>query len=148
MHKEIQSYWQMCVQGLQRMLRNRADVSKRSKWLSVKIKVQLYPVHIQDAQADGAKGFTIIQCKWNCQNFQVTQQELGLSNSSSNLFNITTVCVYLSFLIPRLLIRVIISFYRYLIRPDPLAYVPNTAPSRKDSFCNTVGQDTREETQL
>lgn len=46
------------------------------------------------------------------------------------------------------LIRVIISFYRYLIRPDPLAYVPNTAPSRKDSFCNTVGQDTREETQL
>ncbi|XP_075616278.1 potassium channel subfamily T member 2 isoform X8 [Balearica regulorum gibbericeps] len=36
----------------------------------------------------------------------------------------------------------------YLIRPDPLAYVPNTAPSRKDSFCNTVGQDTREETQL
>ncbi|XP_035393600.1 potassium channel subfamily T member 2 isoform X3 [Cygnus atratus] len=36
----------------------------------------------------------------------------------------------------------------YLIRPDPLAYVPNTAPSRKDSFYNTVGQDTREETQL
>ncbi|KAM6305586.1 potassium channel subfamily T member 2 isoform 4-T4 [Aegotheles albertisi] len=36
----------------------------------------------------------------------------------------------------------------YLIRPDPLAYVPNTAPSRKDSLCNTVGQDTREETQL
>ncbi|XP_064003228.1 potassium channel subfamily T member 2 isoform X5 [Pogoniulus pusillus] len=36
----------------------------------------------------------------------------------------------------------------YLIRPDPLAYVPNTAPSQKDSFCNTVGQDTREETQL
>ncbi|XP_061859490.1 potassium channel subfamily T member 2 isoform X4 [Colius striatus] len=36
----------------------------------------------------------------------------------------------------------------YLIRPDPLAYVPNTAPRRKDSFCNTVGQDTREETQL
>ncbi|XP_059677863.1 potassium channel subfamily T member 2 isoform X3 [Gavia stellata] len=36
----------------------------------------------------------------------------------------------------------------YLIRPDPLAYVPNTAPSRKDSFCNTVGQDSREETQL
>ncbi|XP_065531407.1 potassium channel subfamily T member 2 isoform X9 [Lathamus discolor] len=36
----------------------------------------------------------------------------------------------------------------YLIRPDPLAYVPNTAPSRKNSFCNTVGQDTREETQL
>ncbi|XP_068878467.1 potassium channel subfamily T member 2 isoform X3 [Aphelocoma coerulescens] len=36
----------------------------------------------------------------------------------------------------------------YLIRPDPLTYVPNAAPSRKDSFCNTVGQDTREETQL
>uniref|UniRef100_A0A8C6JH63 RCK N-terminal domain-containing protein n=1 Tax=Melopsittacus undulatus TaxID=13146 RepID=A0A8C6JH63_MELUD len=36
----------------------------------------------------------------------------------------------------------------YLIRPDPLAYVPNTAPSRKDSFCNTMGQDPREDTQL
>ncbi|XP_062353179.1 potassium channel subfamily T member 2 isoform X4 [Cinclus cinclus] len=36
----------------------------------------------------------------------------------------------------------------YLIRPDPLTYVPNSGPSRKDSFCNTVGQDTREETQL
>ncbi|KAM7162853.1 potassium channel subfamily T member 2 isoform 3-T3 [Macrochelys suwanniensis] len=36
----------------------------------------------------------------------------------------------------------------YLIRPDPLAYVPNTATSRKNSFCNTVGQDAREETQL
>uniref|UniRef100_A0A8C5UKP7 Potassium sodium-activated channel subfamily T member 2 n=1 Tax=Malurus cyaneus samueli TaxID=2593467 RepID=A0A8C5UKP7_9PASS len=36
----------------------------------------------------------------------------------------------------------------YLIRPDPLTYVPNAAASRKDSFCNTVGQDTREETQL
>ncbi|XP_068262428.1 potassium channel subfamily T member 2 isoform X2 [Nyctibius grandis] len=36
----------------------------------------------------------------------------------------------------------------YLIRPDPLAYVPNIAPSRKDSFSNTMGQDTREETQL
>ncbi|XP_067391259.1 potassium channel subfamily T member 2 isoform X4 [Emydura macquarii macquarii] len=36
----------------------------------------------------------------------------------------------------------------YLIRPDPLAYVPNTASSRKNSFCNTVGQDAREETQL
>ncbi|KAI1236601.1 hypothetical protein IHE44_0014854 [Lamprotornis superbus] len=36
----------------------------------------------------------------------------------------------------------------YLIRPDPLTYVPNAGPSRKDSFCNTVGQDTREETQL
>ncbi|XP_075792843.1 potassium channel subfamily T member 2 isoform X6 [Pelodiscus sinensis] len=36
----------------------------------------------------------------------------------------------------------------YLIRPDPLAYVPNTATSRKNSFCNTIGQDTREETQL
>ncbi|XP_014106084.1 PREDICTED: potassium channel subfamily T member 2 isoform X3 [Pseudopodoces humilis] len=36
----------------------------------------------------------------------------------------------------------------YLIRPDPLTYVPNAGPSRKGSFCNTVGQDTREETQL
>ncbi|XP_074923957.1 potassium channel subfamily T member 2 isoform X4 [Chelonoidis abingdonii] len=36
----------------------------------------------------------------------------------------------------------------YLIRPDPLAYVPNTISSRKNSFCNTIGQDTREETQL
>ncbi|XP_074858545.1 potassium channel subfamily T member 2 isoform X2 [Carettochelys insculpta] len=36
----------------------------------------------------------------------------------------------------------------YLIRPDPLAYVPNTASSRKNSFCHTIGQDTREETQL
>nr|XP_048717519.1 potassium channel subfamily T member 2 isoform X6 [Caretta caretta] len=36
----------------------------------------------------------------------------------------------------------------YLIRPDPLAYVPNTATSQKNSFCNTVGQDAREETQL
>ncbi|XP_059710467.1 potassium channel subfamily T member 2 isoform X9 [Haemorhous mexicanus] len=36
----------------------------------------------------------------------------------------------------------------YLIRPDPLTYVPNAGASRKNSFCNTVGQDTREETQL
>ncbi|XP_053106650.1 potassium channel subfamily T member 2 isoform X3 [Hemicordylus capensis] len=36
----------------------------------------------------------------------------------------------------------------YLIRPDPLSYVPNTSSSRKNSFCNTTGQDTREETQL
>ncbi|KAM9128905.1 potassium channel subfamily T member 2 isoform 3-T3 [Pangshura tecta] len=36
----------------------------------------------------------------------------------------------------------------YLIRPDPLAYVPNTTSSRKNSFCNTIGQDAREETQL
>uniref|UniRef100_A0A8C4Y0D9 Potassium sodium-activated channel subfamily T member 2 n=1 Tax=Gopherus evgoodei TaxID=1825980 RepID=A0A8C4Y0D9_9SAUR len=36
----------------------------------------------------------------------------------------------------------------YLIRPDPLAYVPNTISSRKNSFCNTIGQDAREETQL
>ncbi|NXQ51715.1 KCNT2 protein, partial [Anthoscopus minutus] len=36
----------------------------------------------------------------------------------------------------------------YLIRPDPLTYVPNAGPSRKDSFCNTGGQETREETQL
>ncbi|XP_077188823.1 potassium channel subfamily T member 2 isoform X5 [Paroedura picta] len=36
----------------------------------------------------------------------------------------------------------------YLIRPDPLSYVPNSASSRKNSFCNAIGQDTREETQL
>ncbi|KAH0618327.1 hypothetical protein JD844_017427 [Phrynosoma platyrhinos] len=36
----------------------------------------------------------------------------------------------------------------YLIRPDPLSYVPNSATSRKNSFCNVIGQDTREETQL
>ncbi|XP_034979033.1 potassium channel subfamily T member 2 isoform X2 [Zootoca vivipara] len=36
----------------------------------------------------------------------------------------------------------------YLIRPDPLSYVPNTSSSRKNSFCNAVAQDTREETQL
>ncbi|XP_043855274.1 potassium channel subfamily T member 2 isoform X1 [Dromiciops gliroides] len=36
----------------------------------------------------------------------------------------------------------------YLIRPDPLAYLPNSAPSRKSSICNTTGPDTREETQL
>uniref|UniRef100_A0A8C0C4F7 Potassium sodium-activated channel subfamily T member 2 n=1 Tax=Balaenoptera musculus TaxID=9771 RepID=A0A8C0C4F7_BALMU len=36
----------------------------------------------------------------------------------------------------------------YLIRPDPLAYLPNGEPSRKNSICNTTGQDSREETQL
>ncbi|XP_023563501.1 potassium channel subfamily T member 2 isoform X2 [Octodon degus] len=36
----------------------------------------------------------------------------------------------------------------YLIRPDPLAYLPNTEPSRKNSICNAPGQDSREETQL
>ncbi|XP_030062242.1 potassium channel subfamily T member 2 isoform X3 [Microcaecilia unicolor] len=36
----------------------------------------------------------------------------------------------------------------YLIRPDPLAYVPNSASSRKNSISNTTGQDTRDETQL
>ncbi|XP_020937523.1 potassium channel subfamily T member 2 isoform X11 [Sus scrofa] len=36
----------------------------------------------------------------------------------------------------------------YLIRPDPLAYLPNNEPSRKNSICNTTGQDSREETQL
>ncbi|ELW68069.1 Potassium channel subfamily T member 2 [Tupaia chinensis] len=36
----------------------------------------------------------------------------------------------------------------YLIRPDPLAYLPNGEPSRKNSICNTTGQDAREETQL
>ncbi|XP_070795406.1 potassium channel subfamily T member 2 isoform X3 [Pituophis catenifer annectens] len=36
----------------------------------------------------------------------------------------------------------------YLIRPDPLSYVPKSASSQKNSFCNAIGQDTREETQL
>ncbi|XP_054546154.1 potassium channel subfamily T member 2 isoform X1 [Talpa occidentalis] len=36
----------------------------------------------------------------------------------------------------------------YLIRPDPLAYLPNSEPSRKNSICNASGQDSREETQL
>uniref|UniRef100_A0A803T7E1 RCK N-terminal domain-containing protein n=1 Tax=Anolis carolinensis TaxID=28377 RepID=A0A803T7E1_ANOCA len=36
----------------------------------------------------------------------------------------------------------------YLIRPDPLSYVPNSATSRKNSICNAIGQDAREETQL
>nr|XP_024649492.1 potassium channel subfamily T member 2 isoform X1 [Macaca nemestrina] len=36
----------------------------------------------------------------------------------------------------------------YLIRPDPLAYLPNSEPSRRNSICNVTGQDSREETQL
>ncbi|KAG8518872.1 Potassium channel subfamily T member 2 [Galemys pyrenaicus] len=36
----------------------------------------------------------------------------------------------------------------YLIRPDPLAYLPNNEPSRKNSICNASGQESREETQL
>ncbi|XP_051676399.2 potassium channel subfamily T member 2 isoform X7 [Oryctolagus cuniculus] len=36
----------------------------------------------------------------------------------------------------------------YLIRPDPLSYLPNSEPSRKNSICNATGQDAREETQL
>ncbi|XP_063095878.1 potassium channel subfamily T member 2 isoform X2 [Cavia porcellus] len=36
----------------------------------------------------------------------------------------------------------------YLIRPDPLSYLPNSEPSRKNSICNATGQDSREETQL
>ncbi|KAM5238307.1 potassium channel subfamily T member 2 isoform 3-T3 [Ctenodactylus gundi] len=36
----------------------------------------------------------------------------------------------------------------YLIRPDPLSYLPNSEPSRKNSICNAAGQDSREETQL
>ncbi|XP_063796258.1 potassium channel subfamily T member 2 isoform X1 [Pseudophryne corroboree] len=36
----------------------------------------------------------------------------------------------------------------YLIRPDPLSYVPANASSRKSSFCNTTGQESRDETQL
>ncbi|XP_056379521.1 potassium channel subfamily T member 2 isoform X2 [Hyla sarda] len=36
----------------------------------------------------------------------------------------------------------------YLIRPDPLSYVPANASSRKSSYCNTSGQDSRDDTQL
>ncbi|XP_064415543.1 potassium channel subfamily T member 2 isoform X1 [Latimeria chalumnae] len=36
----------------------------------------------------------------------------------------------------------------YLIRPDPLAYVPNATHSRKNSVCNNSGQDAKDETQL
>ncbi|XP_038613743.1 potassium channel subfamily T member 2 isoform X2 [Tachyglossus aculeatus] len=36
----------------------------------------------------------------------------------------------------------------YLIRPDPMAYLPNSVPSRKSSIGHTPGQDGREETQL
>ncbi|XP_048458009.1 potassium channel subfamily T member 2-like [Rhincodon typus] len=38
----------------------------------------------------------------------------------------------------------------YLIRPDPLAYVPNSKPSFKISVCNNSGggQDTKDDTQL
>ncbi|CAH6787701.1 Kcnt2 [Phodopus roborovskii] len=36
----------------------------------------------------------------------------------------------------------------YLIRPDPLSYLPNSKPSRKNSICNAAVQDSREETQL
>nr|XP_020024150.1 potassium channel subfamily T member 2 isoform X3 [Castor canadensis] len=36
----------------------------------------------------------------------------------------------------------------YLIRPDPLSYLPNSEPSRKNSMCNATGHDSREETQL
>ncbi|KAB0343284.1 hypothetical protein FD754_020210 [Muntiacus muntjak] len=43
---------------------------------------------------------------------------------------------------------ILFSFIRYLIRPDPLAYLPNSEPSRKNSICNTMVQDSREETQL
>ncbi|XP_015669230.1 potassium channel subfamily T member 2 isoform X3 [Protobothrops mucrosquamatus] len=36
----------------------------------------------------------------------------------------------------------------YLIRPDPLSYVPKSTSSQKNSFCNATGQDSKEETQL
>ncbi|XP_054568946.1 potassium channel subfamily T member 2 isoform X4 [Eptesicus fuscus] len=36
----------------------------------------------------------------------------------------------------------------YLIRPDPLSYLPNSEPSQNNSICNAAGQDSREETQL
>ncbi|KAM8929904.1 potassium channel subfamily T member 2 isoform 2-T2 [Pelodytes ibericus] len=44
--------------------------------------------------------------------------------------------------------RLELSDVVYLIRPDPLSYVPANASSRKSSFCNTAGQDSKDETQL
>ncbi|KAM4642859.1 potassium channel subfamily T member 2 isoform 2-T2 [Discoglossus pictus] len=44
--------------------------------------------------------------------------------------------------------RLELSDVVYLIRPDPLLYVPTNSPSRKSSFCNTTAQETRDETQL
>eukprot|EP00079_Xenopus_tropicalis_P034927 XP_017948698.1 PREDICTED: potassium channel subfamily T member 2 [Xenopus tropicalis] len=44
--------------------------------------------------------------------------------------------------------RLELSDVVYLIRPDPLSYVPANAPSRKSSFCNTTGPDSRDETLL
>ncbi|KAF6073352.1 potassium sodium-activated channel subfamily T member 2 [Phyllostomus discolor] len=36
----------------------------------------------------------------------------------------------------------------YLIRPDPLSYLPNSEPSRDSSLCRPTAPDSREETQL
>uniref|UniRef100_A0A2K6GRJ4 Potassium sodium-activated channel subfamily T member 2 n=1 Tax=Propithecus coquereli TaxID=379532 RepID=A0A2K6GRJ4_PROCO len=44
--------------------------------------------------------------------------------------------------------RIEVNDVVYLIRPDPLAYLPNSEPSRRNSICNASGQDSREETQL
>ncbi|XP_063282598.1 potassium channel subfamily T member 2 isoform X2 [Pelobates fuscus] len=44
--------------------------------------------------------------------------------------------------------RLELSDVVYLIRPDPLSYVPANASSRKSSFCNAAGQDSKDETQL
>ncbi|XP_023364476.1 potassium channel subfamily T member 2 isoform X2 [Otolemur garnettii] len=44
--------------------------------------------------------------------------------------------------------RIEVNDVVYLIRPDPLAYLPNSEPSRRNSICNVSGQDSREETQL
>uniref|UniRef100_A0A8C5R755 Potassium sodium-activated channel subfamily T member 2 n=1 Tax=Leptobrachium leishanense TaxID=445787 RepID=A0A8C5R755_9ANUR len=44
--------------------------------------------------------------------------------------------------------RLELSDVVYLIRPDPLSYVPASASSRKSSFCNAAGQDSKDETQL
>ncbi|XP_041064144.1 potassium channel subfamily T member 2 isoform X3 [Carcharodon carcharias] len=47
-------------------------------------------------------------------------------------------------------IRLELNDVVYLIRPDPLAYVPNSKPSLKISVCNNSGggQDTKDDTQL
>ncbi|XP_053549811.1 potassium channel subfamily T member 2 isoform X3 [Bombina bombina] len=44
--------------------------------------------------------------------------------------------------------RLELSDVVYLIRPDPLLYVPANMPSRKSSFCNTTIPDSKDETQL
>lgn len=136
MHKEVQSYWQRscqsklrfsCAQYLQMMSRQMACE-------------KLYYQHL--------KRVVLPKCPSNptgtkLSSFKISLYVFHRSFQHYNCMHLFYSCSHQFFLI-----KIVISFYRYLIRPDPLAYVPNTAASRKDSFCNTVGQDTREETQL